>query len=540
MEDAMKNRTKMSRGFFGGGLVLFLILTLSGRIAAQGTWTTKAPMPTARNDLAVAAVGGVLYAVGGKTGNTCTGLHTLEAYDPATDSWTTKAPMPTGRYIAGAAALNGLLYVVGGDDHCAGHSIGAVEAYDPVTDTWTTKASMLTPRVLGAVAVVNGVLYVLGGYNFPQPVSTVEAYDPATNTWTTKAPMLMASYTGIAGVVNGIIYIAAGSSGDVEAYDPATDTWTTKAAMPVSGFVNGAAAGVVNGILYVVGGYNATGAVSSVEAYDPVSDTWTSGSPMLSPRLRFGAGVINGILYAVGGGPDNPVLATNEAFTPSSPVITVTIDIKPGSFPNAIKPRDKGFIPVAILTTNTFDATTVDPLSVKFGPNGATEIHNKGHIEDVDGDGDLDLLLHFATQATGIKQGDVSASLTGKTFGGQVIQGSDAIVTVGGNSKIVDLNPEVLGLETSSSSAIEAVSVRNYPNPFNPSTVIKYELPRDGHVTLKVYNSLGEEVALLVSEFQPAGSHTVSFNAQNLSSGVYFYRLSTGEMTATKKLILLK
>jgi DNA-binding beta-propeller fold protein YncE len=111
--------------------------------------------------------------------------------------------------------------------------------------------------------------------------------------------------------------------------------------------------------------------------------------------------------------------------------LEVAIDIKPGSDPNSINPKSKGNIPVAILTTGDFDATTVDPLSVEFGPDGATESHGRGHIEDVDGDGDGDLVLHFRTQDTGIQCGDTSASLTGETFGGQVIEGSDSINTVG-------------------------------------------------------------------------------------------------------------
>ncbi len=109
----------------------------------------------------------------------------------------------------------------------------------------------------------------------------------------------------------------------------------------------------------------------------------------------------------------------------------VIIDIKPGSDSNSINPKNKGVIPVAILTTSTFDATTVDPLSVKFGPNGATEAHGRGHIEDVNHDGRLDLVLHFDTQETGIQCGDTSASLTGKTIGGQAIAGFDLIRTVG-------------------------------------------------------------------------------------------------------------
>ncbi|NIS81010.1 MAG: hypothetical protein GTO14_12565 [Anaerolineales bacterium] len=107
----------------------------------------------------------------------------------------------------------------------------------------------------------------------------------------------------------------------------------------------------------------------------------------------------------------------------------VNIDIMPGSDPNTINPRSKGVIPVAILTTDTFDATTVDPDTVAFGPDGAEIVHPSGHVEDVDGDADLDLLLHFRTQETGIQCGDTEASLWGETFDGTPIEGSDSIVS---------------------------------------------------------------------------------------------------------------
>ena len=112
---------------------------------------------------------------------------------------------------------------------------------------------------------------------------------------------------------------------------------------------------------------------------------------------------------------------------------TVQISIHPGSFPNAssINPKSKGVIPVAILSSNTFDATTVDPASVKFGPDGAGETHGRGHNEDVNRDGRTDLVVHFRTQDTGIVCGITSVSLTGTTFSGQAIKGSASIRTVG-------------------------------------------------------------------------------------------------------------
>ncbi len=82
--------------------------------------------------------------------------------------------------------------------------------------------------------------------------------------------------------------------------------------------------------------------------------------------------------------------------------------------------------------------------------------------------------------------------------------------------------------------------MQNYPNPFNPSTVINYQLPVNSFVTLKVYDVLGREVKMLVNERENVGSHSVTFNASNLPSGVYFYRLQAGTYSETKKLLLLK
>ena len=81
---------------------------------------------------------------------------------------------------------------------------------------------------------------------------------------------------------------------------------------------------------------------------------------------------------------------------------------------------------------------------------------------------------------------------------------------------------------------------QNFPNPFNPVTTISYVLPKSGLVTLKVFDILGKEVADLESEFKETGNYSVTFNASELPSGIYFYTLTSGNFMATKKLILLR
>jgi hypothetical protein len=81
---------------------------------------------------------------------------------------------------------------------------------------------------------------------------------------------------------------------------------------------------------------------------------------------------------------------------------------------------------------------------------------------------------------------------------------------------------------------------QNFPNPFNPSTTINYAIQQSGVVILKVYNVVGQEIQTLVNNYQAVGNYQVTLNAQNLSSGVYFYRLQSNGSTLMRKMILLR
>lgn len=81
---------------------------------------------------------------------------------------------------------------------------------------------------------------------------------------------------------------------------------------------------------------------------------------------------------------------------------------------------------------------------------------------------------------------------------------------------------------------------QNFPNPFNPETKIQYALPEDNYVTIKIYDVLGKEVITLINEFRSAGRYNVTFNGENFSSGLYYYKIESGNFSQVKKMILIR
>ncbi len=231
---------------------------------------------------------------------------------------------------------------------------------------------------------------------------------------------------------------------------------------------------------------------------------------------------------------------------------SVALDIKPGSCPNPVNLKSKGVLPVAILGTTTFDVRNVNAASLKLA--GVSPLRSS--IEDVsrpvanrrsdcdcttkgpDGFGDLTLKFDMQEVVTAIGQvsdGEVKVlTLTGNLMDGTPIEGKDCIV-IRANGLGKEGAPDNEG-DFPKSYAL----MQNQPNPFNPSTVIRYVIPQECDVVLKVYDGLGRELKTLVEKHQVGGEYEVNVDASGLASGVYFYRLQAGNFAEVRKMVLMR
>jgi gingipain R len=121
-----------------------------------------------------------------------------------------------------------------------------------------------------------------------------------------------------------------------------------------------------------------------------------------------------------------------------------------------------------------------------------------------------------------------------------LVNGTSVQAVVTGRNYVPYIQDIITNVNFTSEIPTQYELAQNYPNPFNPSTMIKFGLPNSGFVTLKVYDALGKEVAQLVNGNLNAGTYNIDFNAQGLSSGVYFYRISAGDFTEIRKMVLMK
>src|SRR5215510_562255 len=207
--------------------------------AQGGSWSNKAPMAAALNEVALAAVGGKIHVIGGSVLGVAGPYH--QEYDIAKDTWRPRALLPRGLDHIGVAVLNGKLYAIGGfigSVHRDGQN--AAYEYDPASDTWRILPLMKAGRGSVGVAALGGKIYAVGGRNPDgNVVATHEVFDPATNSWKELAPLPRARDHTATAAFDGKLHVIGGRTGastdktDLhDIYDPATNTWTSGPPLP--------------------------------------------------------------------------------------------------------------------------------------------------------------------------------------------------------------------------------------------------------------------------------------------------------------------
>jgi N-acetylneuraminic acid mutarotase len=290
---------------------------------APGRWTQLTPMPTARQEVAVAAYGGRVWVIGGFGGN-AEPVATVEMYDPALNLWETRASLPVPVHHPAAAVVGNRLFVIGG--YTGGRvrwtALDSVYEFVPNREAWEPRAVMPTPRGALAVAVLNDRVHALGGSG-ESVTNAHEVYDPATNRWrranampTARDHLAAVAFQGRVWALGGRASFVGEQYANVEIYDPATDSWRTGAPLPVGR--GGLAAAALPDRIVVIGGEAPLRIFNATEMWEVSGQRWIAKEPMPTARHGIGAAVIGGRIFVPAGGsrPGFAVTSVNEAYTP--------------------------------------------------------------------------------------------------------------------------------------------------------------------------------------------------------------------------------
>jgi len=216
------------------------------------TWTSGAPMNTARANFATVTIGNYIYAISGEIYNSKR-TNTMERYDTISNTWTMLEPLSIPRHGHRAVSVGSKIYVIGGYDSNSNY-LNSVEIYDTETHTWSKGLPMPTARMLMGAVYVDGKIYVIGGVNKNEYFTKVEIFDLSSGTWSEGEPMPTKRGMCSSALVGNEIFVFGGNSNstNVDVYDIKTNKWRQESSLNIArGFLD-----VVNtnGRIYAIGG----------------------------------------------------------------------------------------------------------------------------------------------------------------------------------------------------------------------------------------------------------------------------------------------
>ena len=390
----------------------------------------------------------------------------------------------SGAFGHSACVLNDTLYVTGGSSTGAGSTTS--QRYAVNSNTFSTGTALPESKAGHSMVKCGNAIYLIGGSSSVTVGGTTNyKYTPSTG-WTSIAPLPVALSGHVA--VNwgdSVIFVIGGPwsapSTTVYFYRPADNTWGTSTACLAGR--RSAAVGIIGNKIIIAAGYNA--------AFFKNTQVGTIGS--------------NASTITWAAGPDVPLpTGVTGSSRPGGTGVGSKFYFVPGEMSGGLSNTSDSI--------RVFDGTAWEStLIYGRGVSGSASNYWAAVTNYVAGSGKVKVLI--------------TGGALGTVFPGLCTAQVDAC-------SVTNVGP----IETPVNYNLS----QNYPNPFNPTTKINYALPKSGYVTLKVYDVLGKEVATLVNEAKNAGNYSVEFNASNLSSGMYFYKIDVNGFSEVKRMMLVK
>jgi N-acetylneuraminic acid mutarotase len=415
------------------------------------------------------------------------------------------------------------------------------EIYDFSLGKWRMTTPMNVPRVSHALILLNtGKVLAIGGYK----EQSCELYDPITESWemTDSIPTYRWFEPSITDLADGNIMVAGGgyidsSTGEdyildnVEIYDVDKENWEIVASVNTKRMQHTATL-LQDGRILVAGGFTKSLQTNKCEIYNPSINTWTTIESMNEERSYHAAILLtNGNVFVSGGNPIYPWLKSCEVYNVSENMWSSAGDMlayRTGHKIYYLSEIDKLYI----LGGDAQPETTEDTWEI-YDPISLTPVYKESFP------------VNMALMDNNLQMSNENIFLAG---GGEYEIPENGL-PYSWPSKRSWMFDVITSINENDDNQIKGFKLeQNYPNPFNPTTTIGYFLKSSSIVKLVVYNSLGQEISVLINKKQPAGFYEINFDAGDLPSGVYYYQLTISNnelginktIKQTKKMVLIR
>lgn len=403
---------------------------------------------------------------------------------------------------------------------------------------WRVVGTMPYPvsggQVVYDIAAQSNKIYIFGGYSdsLQSAVDWIQEYDVEKNSWKMVGRMLQPRDQFVADIwKNSIMYFG----GAVNEFTDknAIESWDYKIVTNLASTYDRnknfgrlySTGQIVGDNLYVIGGdpANPSDQLAYITAYNLSTKQigFSFISPSLDPPRQRMTFIVGENIY-IFGGVTNGVMKAIQKFN--------------------ISAKKLDDLPEKLIESRAAGSAVYNPLSQKgFIIGGYNETLNAMNtVEQVEILPDGSLKITKSVPLTYARSGLMAVAYKNgfvAVFGGRTDRGH-----LGKVVPYIEILDGTSSAQSEEDLPYEFTLNQNYPNPFNPATTISYHLSAGSFVSLKVYDTIGKEITTLVNEFQEAGRHSIQLTANqlNMTSGVYFYRLTAGTYSSTKKMILLK